>query len=194
MAQPLFPPDRLEGHLRSLIPSLERSGDSLRWAAGDGISELSLTPIQQLTFDGLTVAEVATLTHSSPYLVDFSPDLIARLNSRATISSLVPADGNSPARFVSKVGIFSTDREAAERNYAPLIALEAAIIGWHAAHMARGDTCKRRKIFRRKNSIASPEKQLCFRSGLRSIRFMARGFKARWSCLFYAMIPPPHGW
>jgi hypothetical protein len=128
----------MEGHLRSLIPSVERSGDSLRWAAGDGISELSLTHVQQLTFDGLTVAEMVTLTHRSPYLADFSPGLIAHLNSWATISSLVPADGNSPARFVSKVGIFSTDREAAERNYAPLIALEAVIIGWHAAHMARG--------------------------------------------------------
>jgi hypothetical protein len=49
----------------------------------------------------------------------------------------VAADGLQPARLVCKVGIFSSDRAAAERVYAPLMCTEAVIMGWHAAGLAR---------------------------------------------------------
>src|SRR6266568_2407519 len=47
VSQFLFPIDKPESILRrNVAPSLERSNGMLRWAAGDGISELSVTPIQ----------------------------------------------------------------------------------------------------------------------------------------------------
>jgi hypothetical protein len=81
---------------------------------------------------------MVTLSHSSPAFADLSSDFIPHLNSWTTISSLMPADRTGPARLVAKVGIFSTDREAAERLYAPLLCTEAAISGWHAARIVRG--------------------------------------------------------
>jgi hypothetical protein len=136
--QSLFPLDDAENYLRKFIPSLERSAGALRWSSGDGISELSLTPIHEQTFDGLTVSEVVTLTHTSPFLTNLRLDTFARFNSWATISSFVPADHSGPARLVAKVGIFNTDRAAAERVYASLLCSEAPISGWHAARMMRG--------------------------------------------------------
>jgi len=110
-----------ESYLRTFILSLERSDGTLRWSSGDGISELSVTPIEERTFDGLLVSEMVMLTHTSPAFAGLSLDMVARLNTWATISSLVPADRSHPTRLVAKVGIFNTDREAAERVYAPLL-------------------------------------------------------------------------
>jgi hypothetical protein len=70
VSQSLFPLDDAENYLRKFIPSLEHSAGALRWSSDDGISELSLTPIHEQTFDGLTVSEVVTLTHTSPFLAD----------------------------------------------------------------------------------------------------------------------------
>jgi hypothetical protein len=131
VSQSLFPLGNVESVLRTFVPSLERSEDTLRWAYGNGTSELSLTPIQQRTFDGLLVSEIVTLTHTLPALATLPAGIIARLNTWATMSSLVPADHFGPARLTSKVGIFSTDREAAERLYAPLLYMGACINGWH---------------------------------------------------------------
>jgi hypothetical protein len=50
----------------------------------------------------------------------------------------IPADDSKPPRLVAKVGIFSTDGEAAERVYAPFLCTEALVSGWHAAHIVRG--------------------------------------------------------
>jgi hypothetical protein len=75
---------------------------------------------------------------SAPAFTTLSPGIIAHLNAFATMSSFVPADRSGPARLISKVGIFSTDREAAERLYAPLLYLEAWINGWHAARVVGG--------------------------------------------------------
>jgi hypothetical protein len=138
VGKPLFPMADAESYLRTFIPSLERSDGTLRWSSGDGISELSVTPIEERTFDGLLVSEMVMLTHTSPAFAGLSPDMVARLNSWATISSLVLADRSQPTRLVAKVGIFTTDREAAERVYAPLLCTEAAINGWHAARIPRG--------------------------------------------------------
>jgi hypothetical protein len=87
----------------------------------------------------LLISEIVTLNHISPLLETVPRNSIADLNSWATISSLIPADSHGPTRFISKVGIFSTDRAAAERVYAPLLASEAAIIGWHAARIVRNE-------------------------------------------------------
>ncbi len=137
LKQTLFPIDSIETYLRSFSPSVERINFTLRWASGDGVSELSVAPVQVRTFDGLLVSEIVTLNHMSPLLETVARNSIADLNTWATISSLIPADSHGPTRFVSKVGIFSTDQVAAERVYAPLLASEAAIIGWHAARIAR---------------------------------------------------------
>jgi hypothetical protein len=75
----------------------------------------------------------------SPLLETVPRNSIADLNVWATISPLVPADSLGPTRFTSKVGIFSTDQAAAERVYAPLLASEAVLIGWHAARIVRNE-------------------------------------------------------
>ena len=137
MNERLFPIADAESYLRRFAQSLVRCGGTLRWASGEGISELSVKEIDERTFDGLLVSEMVTLTHTSPAFANLSPERIAYLNSMATIGSLVPADDSKSTRLVSKVGIFSTDREAAERVYAPLLCTEAAVSGWHAAHIVQ---------------------------------------------------------
>jgi hypothetical protein len=135
----LFPLNNIESQLRQIIPSIERNGDALRWMTADGIGELAVRPIAQRAFDGLLVSERVTLTYYSPAFTSVSAETIARLNALATLSSLVPADASGPARFVAKVGIFSTDVMAAERVYAPLLFTEAAIVAWHANRLMRGE-------------------------------------------------------
>jgi hypothetical protein len=139
LGQPLFPIGSIETYLRSFLPSLERNNLTLRWPSGDGVSELSVAPTQIQTFDNLLISEVVTLTHASPLLEELPLASIARLNAWATISSLIPGDSHGPTRFISKVGIFSGDQAAAESLYAPLLASEAAVVGWHAARMARNE-------------------------------------------------------
>jgi hypothetical protein len=118
----LFPLNNIESQLRQIIPSIERDGGALRWVTADGMGELAVT-----------------LTYRSPAFTPVSAETVARLNALATLSSLVPADASGPARFVAKVGIFSTDLMAAERVYAPLLFTEAAVIAWHANRLMRGE-------------------------------------------------------
>jgi hypothetical protein len=49
MNQPLFPIDSIESYLRSFVQSMERHNSTLRWHAGNGISELSVAPVQVRT-------------------------------------------------------------------------------------------------------------------------------------------------
>ena len=88
----LFPITNAEKYIRAFAPSLVRTGDTLKWASEDGISELSVTPLNQRTSDGLIVSEVVTLTHTSPAFANLSSEWISRFNSFATISALVPGD------------------------------------------------------------------------------------------------------
>jgi len=134
----LFPIANAEKYIRTFAPSLVRTGDTLTWASEDGISELSVTPLNQRTYDGLIVSEVVTLTHTSPAFANLSSEWVSRFNSLATISALLPGDESRPTQFVSKVGVFSTDQTAAEQMYAPPLCTEAAVIGWHAARLIRG--------------------------------------------------------
>lgn len=138
VSQFLFPLDNAESFLRRIFPSLDRSGGTLRWASGGGLSELKVSPIAERTFDGLLVSEIVMLTHTSPAFANVPRNAIAAVNAWATISSFVPADAAGSARLVAKVGVFSTDREAAERLYAPLLCTEAAVSGWHATRIMRG--------------------------------------------------------
>jgi hypothetical protein len=104
VSQLLFPVESAENYLRDLAPSLERTAGALRWSSDDGTTELSLTPINEQTFDGLIVSEVVTLTHTSPFIADLPLDAFARLNSWATISSFVPADLPAPLGWLRRWG------------------------------------------------------------------------------------------
>lgn len=136
--EPMFPLQRVEAYFRSFSRGLDRNGNSLRWPSSDGFTELSVTPIDERMSDGYTVSELVTLRHVSPMLQALSPALAAKLNTLATLSSLLPSTGDSPAQLISKIGIFSGDRAAAERVYAPLVCMEAVLMGWHAARISRG--------------------------------------------------------
>jgi hypothetical protein len=85
----------------------------------------------------LLVSELVTVEHHSDALGSVDPSWANYLNVWATLSALVSSDDAQPARLICKVGIFSTDREAAQRVYAPLMCTEAVIVGWHAARLAR---------------------------------------------------------
>ena len=135
----LFPIAAAEDYLRTVAPSLLRSGNTLRWPSDDGMGELSVSEVNARTRDGLVVSEIVTVTHASPRFAGLPPDVIAHLNSLATISALVPGSDSDPARLVAKVGIFSGDQAAAERVYAPLLCTEAVINGWHASRLVRGE-------------------------------------------------------
>ncbi len=135
----LFPIDNAEQYLRGFNKDVERVSSVIRWPSFDGVTELRIEDLQKTTMDGLVVSEMVTITHTSPVLQALPPEMAPHLNKWASLSTLVPAQDNTLTRLVCKVGIFSTDRPAAEQNYAPLICTEAAVIGWHAARMARGE-------------------------------------------------------
>lgn len=138
MSDSLFPFDIAEKYLRGISDELTRDGNCLRWPSYDGTSELVVYNVEEKTFDGLLVSELVTLTHTSALLHNVTSEIAAEWNRLATISSIVTADKFGPSRFISKVGIFSTDRNAAEQIYAPLICSQAALVGWHAALFVRG--------------------------------------------------------
>jgi hypothetical protein len=134
----LFPLQDLYEYLAKYRPGIERDGLTLHWPDYEGVTELRVEPIEHHTHDNLTVRERVTVTHTAPGL-KATPKVAATLNRWATLSALLPYDNPlAPAQLVCKVGIFDGDREAAERLYAPLVASEAALIGWHAARLARG--------------------------------------------------------
>ena len=138
MGLTLFPIDSAESYIRGFIGKLERVGNTLRWPSEDGVTELVVQHVDYPTVDGLIVSEVVTLRHESPALADIDVALASHLNTWATLSATIPRHDELPAQLVAKVGIFSQDHLAAERLYAPLICMEAAIVGWHAARLARG--------------------------------------------------------
>jgi len=84
----LFPIAAAEDYLRTVAPSLLRSGNTLRWPSDDGMGELSVSEVNARTRDGLVVSEIVTVTHASPRFAGLPPDVIAHLNSLATISAL----------------------------------------------------------------------------------------------------------
>lgn len=142
----LFPLDNAEAHLRSFTNGLKRDGNVLRWPSHDGVTELAVRDIHENISDGRVVSELVTLTHISAALDGVPPAAAAELNKLAAMSALIPrgnswlipGSGHASGRLVSKAGVFDTDRAAAEHVYAPLLCMEAASIGWHAARLARG--------------------------------------------------------
>src|SRR5262245_26846012 len=128
MSATLFPIDDAESYLRSIGPirsGLKREGNFLRWQDHDGVTRLTVESVDQRTRDGLLISEVVALTHTSPAL-KVNAELAARLNAWATASALIPAEADKPSALVCKVGIFSSDRAAAERVYAPFLCQQAA--------------------------------------------------------------------
>lgn len=139
----IFPVANAERYFHNLSGNLERHGDTLRWPSHDGITEFSIERIDQPTADGLVVSELVILRHSSPLLQRLCSGLASvasHLNTWATLSALIPGEDGAHAQLVAKIGVFSKDRESAERVYAPLICQEGAVIGWHAAMLARGQS------------------------------------------------------
>ena len=134
----LFPISKVGAHLAPVAKDMERSDETLRWSSYDGITELTVTPVDYRTHDGLRVVEEVRLTHSLAALSTVSATEAAQINRFSTMSCLVPVSGASQSKFVCKTGIFSGDLDAAERLHAPLICSEAAVIGWYAACLARG--------------------------------------------------------
>jgi len=133
----LFPIAKAKAYIAGVATDLEHKNNTLRWSSYDGITELTVSPINYETFDGLKVIEEVTLTHVCPALTEISASQAAQINRFALISCLVPGSSNSPSKFVCKAGLFSADLDAAERLYAPLICTEAAVIGWYAACLGR---------------------------------------------------------
>jgi hypothetical protein len=134
----LFPIDSAESYLRQVAPSLVRKDKRLRWECDDGVSELSVTDVDILLEDGFRVRELVILSHTSPQIASLPSEALPHLNSWATLSALVRSPDKSVTALVSKVGVFDRDKQAAELVYAPLLCTEAAIIGWHAARLVRG--------------------------------------------------------
>lgn len=140
MTESLFPYEQVAQYFSDTFKNVEVVGDKkLSWSAYGGTTKFGISKINHATHDGLLVAEEVVLEHIHPDLQNVTPDFAARINMWCTLSSFIPASSDSPGRFITKVGIFSTDREAAERLYAPLIAMEAASVCWHAACLAAGE-------------------------------------------------------
>lgn len=135
---PLFPLDEAEKYLRGIFSGLERDGTALEWPDRDGRTELRVDHVDINTRDGLVVKEVVRLNHWSPALQSFTGEFAGQINRWATLSGITSTIDGRSAGLTCKVGIFSQDRAAAERVYASLLCTEAAIIGWHAALLARG--------------------------------------------------------
>jgi hypothetical protein len=133
----LFPLDEAEKYLRGIFSGLVRDGNALEWPDRDGKSALRVEHVDVKTRDGLLVKEVVRLTHSSPALEPLTV-FAGQMNRWATLSSITSAADDCSAGLNCQVGVFSEGRAAAERVYAPLLCTEAAIIGWHAARLARG--------------------------------------------------------
>ena len=132
----LFPLDRAEAFLQKSFPKLERSGSTLTWLDHQGHSELSTEAVDITAPDGRRVTELVTLTHTNPRLAAVSVEDAAFLNRYATLSTIVlPGDGTA-AKLIARVGVFETDRAAAERVYAPLLCTEATVLGWYTEHLA----------------------------------------------------------
>jgi hypothetical protein len=133
----LFPLDYAEQYFARAIPGLQRDGLTLRWPAFDGVTELTVQPVNEPTSDGLTISEIVTLTHRSPLLADADAATCALLNRLATLSALTPGSNGEPTVLRAKVSIFSQDEQAVGILYGSLLCQEAALVGWRAAHLGR---------------------------------------------------------
>ena len=131
----LFPLDRAEAFLRKRFPDLKRSGATLTWPDHQGRSELSIEAVDTSLPDGRRVTDLVTLTHTNPRLAAVSVEEAALQNRYATLSAIVLPEDGTPAKLIAKVGVFETDRAAAERVYAPLLCTEATILGWYTQHL-----------------------------------------------------------
>lgn len=138
----LFPFDYAEQYLARANPGLERDGLTLRWPAFDGVTELTVLPVNERTSHGLTISEIVTLTHRSPLLADADAASYALLNRLATLSALTPENYGEPTVLRARLSIFSQDQQAVGILYGSLLCQEAALVGWHAApgprHRHRG--------------------------------------------------------
>lgn len=135
----LFPYDHAASYFRDTFEGVVEIGEKkLTWSAYGGTTVFTLSEINQPTYDGLLVSEEILLEFVHPELQHVTAELASRINKWCTLSAFIPATQTEPARLVAKVGIFSTNREAAERVYAPLIAMEAASVCWHAARLSAG--------------------------------------------------------
>lgn len=132
----LFPLDEAEKYLRGIFAGLVRDEYALEWPDRDGKTTLRVEHVDVKTRDGLLVKEVVRLNHSSPVLEPLTA-IAGQMNRWATLSSLTSATGGCSAGLTCQVGIFAPDSAAAEDVYAPLLCTEAAIMGWHAARLAR---------------------------------------------------------
>jgi hypothetical protein len=134
----LFPLQDAAAYLSACAFRLEQVNKGFRWKQHGGVTTLQVEPIEFRTIDGYVVQEIVTAKHSSPLLDSLPHESVSLLNRWATGSAIVSADDSGRWELVCKIGIFSDDRDAAERLYAPLICQEAAIMGWHAAQLALG--------------------------------------------------------
>ncbi len=133
----LFPLDEAEKFLKGTAPDLERRGSTLTFRSHDGVTELSVRATNYTTYDDLKVSEEVIVSHRSPRFDQITPQAAANLNAFASLSSIVPATNDAPGKLVCKTGIFSADKDAAARLYAPLLCTEAAVVGWYAACLGR---------------------------------------------------------
>jgi len=135
----LFPLDEAEKYLRGIFPGLVRDGNALEWPDRDGKTALRVEHVDVKARDGLLVKEVVRLNHWTSGLQPLTAAAHAGVINRwATLSGVTNATDGQSASLACQTGIFAPDRAAAERVYAPLLCTEAAIIGWHAALLARG--------------------------------------------------------
>ncbi|MBL8224828.1 MAG: hypothetical protein JNM50_05805 [Chromatiales bacterium] len=133
----LFPLDHAEQYLGRAIANVERDGLTLRWPAFDGVTELTVEPVNEQTSDGLTISEIVTLTHRSPLLAVADDQTCAALNRLTTLSALTPGNPGEPTVLRARISIFSQEQRAARILYGSLLCQEAAVIGWRAAHLGR---------------------------------------------------------
>ena len=113
MPEPLFPIDQAEAYFRQAYSKVERRGNVVRWPHCDGITEFRVEAIEYHTHDKLLVSELVTLEHCSDAIGAVDAAWAAHLNTWATLSAFVATDGTQSAQLICKVGVFSTDREAA---------------------------------------------------------------------------------
>lgn len=117
---------------------LEAIPGGVRWLDGDGYSELTLRSLETVTHDGYHVDEEVTLMHYSSALSGLSVEEASALNRLATCAAFLPGAEDQPGRFVSRLRVLRGDTAAAEYAYGPMMYIQAAMIGQHAALLARG--------------------------------------------------------
>jgi hypothetical protein len=134
----IFPLDNVEAFIRNNKVYIERTEFGLKWNSGPGVVEINIQPLNLKLNDGRVVAEQVILSYSSPTIAQFDSEYVSELQKFTLLSTFIPSTSASKGILVSKVGIFDTDKVAAEKIYAPLIAQEASIIAWHCKTLVNG--------------------------------------------------------